>query len=158
MALEIIRRNDGVLGASTLSEIRKVLGRPGLSVSTVHGWLKASSESDSDRRNEKKGEALPPLQAAAAEALDDVYEAVARQYLDQASKDEVVKATKGKDAIIAAATATDKMRLLRGLPTEIVGVTLALIEEIGVERASTAFQAMLNRVKGQADAGRQAQY
>lgn len=54
------------------------------------------------------------------EELADVFERVARQYLDRALSDEAIGDTKGKDAVIAAATATDKMQLLRGKPTLIV--------------------------------------
>jgi hypothetical protein len=62
--------------------------------------------------------------------LADVFEDIAYKYLTHASKDDVVEETQGKDAIIAAATATDKMRLLRGLPTEIVALMPEVISAI----------------------------
>lgn len=55
------------------------------------------------------------------EELSAIFERVARIYLKHAEGDEIVAETKGKDAIIAAATATDKHQLLEGKPTQIQG-------------------------------------
>lgn len=63
------------------------------------------------------------------EELADVFERVARKYLAHAESDTVVTDASGKDAIVSAATAVDKMRLLRNLPTEIVQV-IPQIQEI----------------------------
>ncbi|HYD00890.1 MAG TPA: hypothetical protein VEB22_06650 [Phycisphaerales bacterium] len=54
------------------------------------------------------------------EALGDVFERVSRLYLERALSEDAVSETKGKDAVIAAATAADKMQLLRGRPTAII--------------------------------------
>lgn len=69
------------------------------------------------------GEQNPPpdqLVTDKKEELADVFERAAYTYLHHALKDDVVSEVSGNAAMIAAATATDKMRLLRGLPTEIV--------------------------------------
>lgn len=55
----------------------------------------------------------------AVDALATVFERVARLYLKRAESEEAVGKTSGKDAVIAAATATDKSRLLRDEPTAI---------------------------------------
>lgn len=54
--------------------------------------------------------------------LADQFESIAKRYLTRAGALDAISETKGKDAITAAAIAVDKMRLLRNLPTEIVGV------------------------------------
>lgn len=51
--------------------------------------------------------------------LADLFEEVARTYITRALDLGAVDDTKGKDAVIAAATATDKMRLLHEQPTSI---------------------------------------
>jgi hypothetical protein len=48
-----------------------------------------------------------------------LFESAARKYLAHASKDDVVDQTRGRDAVFSAAIATDKMQLLRNLPTSI---------------------------------------
>ena len=63
------------------------------------------------------------------EELSDVFEHVARLYINRALSDEVIGETKGKDAIIGAATAVDKMLLLRGAPTAINQTTQMTDEE-----------------------------
>jgi transposase-like protein len=71
-------------------------------------------------RNGRISSDVPEIRQIKKEELSDVFERVARQYLDRALSDEATNDTKGKDAVIAAATATDKMQLLRGKPTAIV--------------------------------------
>jgi transposase-like protein len=51
--------------------------------------------------------------------LADEYESVTRLYLNHAKKDKVIAETRGRDAVFSAAIATDKMQLLRNLPTSI---------------------------------------
>lgn len=66
--------------------------------------------------------------------LADTFEGIAQKYLSRAAEDKAVAETKGKDAVMTAAIAVDKMRLLRNLPTEIVGVIpdmAAAIEKSG---------------------------
>ena len=54
--------------------------------------------------------------------LADTFENIALRYLEHAGQEAAIVETKGKDAVMTAAIAVDKMRLLRNLPTEIVGV------------------------------------
>ncbi len=51
------------------------------------------------------------------EELSVLFDRVARVYIGRALTDEAVSDTRGKDAVIAAATATDKKQLLGGKPT-----------------------------------------
>lgn len=77
--------------------------------STLRQWRdgKGVSASVLEQRDVKK------------EDLSSLFERVARLYIGQALKAQTVGGTKGKDAVIAAATATDKMRLLNNEPTSI---------------------------------------
>lgn len=52
-------------------------------------------------------------------ALGDLFEQCSRLYLDRAMTDAAIEDTKGKDAVIAAATAFDKQQLARGEATNI---------------------------------------
>jgi hypothetical protein len=52
-----------------------------------------------------------------------MFERVAWKYLGEADKDHKAEETRGKDAVMTAAIATDKMRLLREQSTANVGVT-----------------------------------
>lgn len=141
MAVEIVNRNGGRLDATTIAEVRQILNAPTLSGSTMHGWLKRAarppirpdSPPDSGSRIIKKGdapEAPSTVQGVAAQTLDVIMEQVAHEYLRHARKPEIIGASGGFEAIKAAATAIDKMRLLRGLPTEIIAVLPALVNAL----------------------------
>ena len=62
--------------------------------------------------------------------LADVFEEVAYSYLTRASDQDAIDDTRGKDAVMTAAIAVDKMRLLRGLPTEIIVLVPGFTEAI----------------------------
>ncbi len=87
--------------------------------STLRGWFKA-------RRNP------PPaiMRDKKREDLADKFEDIAYVMLDHAGGEDVIEEMKGKDAVMSAAIATDKMRLLRGLPTEIVAIMPNFIQAI----------------------------
>lgn len=59
-----------------------------------------------------------------------VFEDIAYKMLAHAQREDVIEAMSGRDAVIAAATATDKMRLLQGLPTEIIEVIPGFVEAL----------------------------
>jgi hypothetical protein len=120
LALEILARHDGQVTSVALSDIRELLESPDLPKTTVWRWLQRDA---TDKKN-----VTPEAKAKAAETLDNMFEATARQYLSHAQKETVVNRMDGKGAVIAAATAVDKMRLLRDLPTEIIGATAELTE------------------------------
>lgn len=63
--------------------------------------------------------AVPLIRQEKTEALDVLFERVAYLYIGRAQETSAVEKTSGKDAIITAATAVDKLRLLRGQSTEI---------------------------------------
>jgi len=89
-------------------------------------------EGEMERRKVKPSDAtaevMPRLMAAAEGPLDDVFENLARTYAAHALDPATVKDVKGDRAVVAAATALDKMRLLRNLPTAIVEVLPDLTE------------------------------
>lgn len=154
MAVAIIRRYGGMT-RDALVLVRETLDAPGLSKSTLHGWLppnvepNRTAEPDPNRIQKKEtGAPVPPeMQAKAEQTLDSMFEATARRYLQHALTDGVLEAVKGKDAVIAAATATDKMRLLRGLPTEIIELLPGLVsalEAAGMNPVTT-FERMIQK-------------
>lgn len=74
----------------------------------------------------------PELVTEKKEELADVFERVAYKYLKHAEQQDVIEDVSGNSAVITAATAVDKMRLLRGLPTEIVGLLPEVLEALAV--------------------------
>jgi len=90
-------------------------------------------------KEQSTGNLLPGVAAECQgkkEELSAIFERVARIYLKHAEGDEIVAETKGKDAIIAAATATDKHQLLEGKPTQISSSTDGAFTEMVKEYAS----------------------
>ena len=81
----------------------------GIPITTIRQWRdgKGVSSAVADKSTQKK------------EQLDSLFERVANAYLQHALSKEVIADTSARDAIIAAATATDKMQLLQGKPTNI---------------------------------------
>lgn len=104
-ALALLQANGGNL-SRTASELKMPLA-------TLQQWRdgKGIHPDVLEKREEKK------------ELLDGLFEQVARTYLGRALSDDAVTASSGKDAIITAATAVDKMRLLREQPTQITDTT-----------------------------------
>lgn len=84
-----------------------------------------------------KAEQNPPpneLVTEKKEELADLFENVARVYVRHAVTPDVVEQVAGQAAVTAAAIAVDKMQLLRGLPTEIIGMlpeVLAALNALG---------------------------
>ena len=122
LAIGVINRHGGEITRAAMVDIRAMLDAPKLNKSTVSRWKRAVTVPVATGLQPEKNAAIP-VDDAADGALDDAYENVTRAYLEHALKEETINKMKGRDAVIAAATATDKMRLLRGLPTEIVTVT-----------------------------------
>lgn len=87
--------------------------------STLAGWYKLKHNP-------------PPakLRIEKREDLADRFEDIAYVMLDHAGGADVIEEMKGKDAVMSAAIATDKMRLLRGLPTEIVSIMPDFIQAV----------------------------
>jgi len=156
LAISIIERSGNEVTADVLHVVREALGTPDITAQTLRNWLKQKSQPKNFAHEKKENFAQihvsDTVQSAAEVALDDLFETVARRYVQHALKDEVLKEMKGKDAVIAAATAVDKMRLLRDLPTEIIAVLPALVD--AMERAglkpSDVFNTMFQRLDAQA--------
>jgi len=62
------------------------------------------------------------------EGLAELFELAAERYVRHAMQTDVVEKSSGAGAMTAAAIAVDKMRLLRDLPTEIIGVLPVVME------------------------------
>lgn len=125
MAVEIVARNNGVIDTVCLSDIQSAIGKSVTSPS-VRLWVKlfAGNVPEKNKKNfpEKKVQDLQAIQQVAAKQLDEKLEAAAHKFVDRATDDSVVGAMTGQQAMTSAAIAIDKMRLLRDLPTEIIGM------------------------------------
>ncbi len=159
LAIALVNRHGGMTNEA-LAAVEAALGKR-ISTGTLHNWLSKSSpgelkrETETETETEKRtvgAEVSPEVQAQAEAALDDMFEGVARLYLKHAAQADVVGATKGKEAVIAAATAVDKMRLLRNLPTEIVGLMPELISALRAANKDPVaiFQRMVQRAHEEA--------
>ncbi len=95
--------------AANAGNITRTARETGFPATTLRQW----------RDGEHINEEVTLLRDQKKEELADLFERVARLYLDRALAPDTVSETKGKDAVIAAATAIDKMQLLKGAPTAI---------------------------------------
>jgi hypothetical protein len=131
MAVEIVRRKNGVIDTVCLSDIQTAIGKHVTSPS-VRLWVKqfAGEVSEEKKKNftEKKVKELQAIQQVVAKKLDEKLEAAAHKFVDHATNDTVVNVMTGQQAMTAAAIAIDKMRLLRDLPTEIIGAIPVMIK------------------------------
>jgi len=118
-----------------LSQVSNAIGVP---MPTLRRWFTGDrNPPPSDMVSEKKAD------------LAVVFEDIAYKMLAHAGNPDVIDSMSGKDAVIAAATATDKMRLLRGLPTEIVQIipdVVAAIESMGQSPADV-FNRIIQRAR-----------
>jgi transposase-like protein len=98
-ALALLRSNAG--------NVKGTARQLNMPISTLRRWADGEhvNEGVAEKYHEKKRD------------LADVFEDIARTYAEQALGS--VATSKGKDAVIAAATALDKLRLLRGEATDI---------------------------------------
>lgn len=153
LALGIIERYSGVIGKAALQDIRTLLNAPELNKSTVHRWWqsrtklqekpatgtrpkkrKAFSATENDQLQTAQPLATPLSQDDVDKTLTSYFAETAMNYLKHANQEYVIAEMKGKDAVMAAAIAVDKMRLLLNLPTEIIEIlpdVLAAIEKTG---------------------------
>lgn len=110
----------------------------GIGRTTLEGWAKGRGVNH----------AMPELRQVKKRELADKLELVAHRYTNHLLMKSTVTETSAKDSAITVGTAIDKMRLLRGLPTEIVAVLPPLVQAIkdaGLE-PSDVFNAMLARL------------
>lgn len=127
-ALAILDANEG--------NVNKTAKETGIPRKTLSEWNNGRIHSEvAEIRQDKKAD------------LSDMFEDAARKYLSHAIQEKVIEKTVGASAIVAAATATDKMRLLRGLPTEIVALmpeVIVAIHKLGKEPV-TIFNDIIRR-------------
>lgn len=148
MAIEMLDRHGG-LTREGIDAVRLALNAPGLSRSTLHDWRKRREHNLTRAAANDEIDITPDeaLEQAALE-LDDAFEQIAHRYLTHAAKPKVIQDTRGKDAVMAAAIAVDKMRLIRGLPTAVVQVLPVIIDKITALGLSPAdyFNAMIQEL------------
>ena len=162
-AIAIMRRCGGIT-AEAKQMIAEMNGGKCPSVSSLHSWLKSQEMAENGgvsvpakktkkpaEKKKKRLQAAVPVATieAAEERLDTLFGDVAKKYLKHALKPEVVGATRGKEAVTAAAVALDKLRLIQGLPTEIIGVIptiLSACQSRGID-ASALFNSVLQHVQ-----------
>lgn len=87
-------------------------------------------------------------------ALADLFEGAARIYLKHGTDPVVVAEVSGQASMTAAAIAVDKMQLLRGLPTEIVGMLPELMAALAVlgQDPKDVFNRIIQRAAQEANA------
>lgn len=150
-AIKIVERFDGEITREALEMIRQALAAPTLNKSTVYRWVQAARLQPvaSELQPEKKA----VDEAALDVALDEMFEEAARKYLRHALKENIIESTKSRDAMMNAAIAVDKMRLLRNLPTEVILVLpdlVGAIQDAGLS-AGDVFNALLQEIRAHAD-------
>ena len=92
---------------SNAGNIARTARETGISQSTLRGWRDDPHPGTAELRDQKRA------------ALSELWEEVARTYIQRALNDAVVNDTGAQSAITVAAIATDKKQLLSGNPTEI---------------------------------------
>ena len=121
IAREIVARYGGEVTQEALETIRQALAAPTLNRSTVHRWMQSQPVAS---------ELHPVKKEQVEQALDDYFEQVARKMLLKALEADVIGDMRGKDLVMAAAIAVDKMRLLRDMPTEIISIWPGLMQAL----------------------------
>jgi hypothetical protein len=132
IAVEIVRRSDpgGSISNAALAEIRKKLSAPKLPYQTIRNWVSSADFKNISTIKKDGFEIQIPVEQKAQETLDNMFEDVARLYLERAKDETKIADSSAKDLVTSAAIAIDKMRLLRNLPTEIVAILPDLVEII----------------------------
>lgn len=97
-ALAVLQSNDGNLSRTSRET--------GISITTIRNWRDNPNPDLAELGNQKKA------------ALSELWEDVARAYIQRALEATVITGSGGQTAITVAAIATDKMQLLTGNPTE----------------------------------------
>lgn len=151
IALEIIYKYGGRVTIEALADIRRVLKAPKLPKRTVYNWLELDAQDGKETitANEKRVQdsEISPLKSpkrfvsieakqTARKTLEELFQDIVYAYGEHALTDDAIDGTRGKEAVIAAATALDKLRLIQGLPTEIVAVlpdAIAALRRHGVD-------------------------
>lgn len=135
VAIAVVSRYENQVSSAAIDEIRRLLDLPNLTDRTVRNWVKEFQSEGAEISVEIPKKKVGPkvteahVQAAQLE-LDELFENTARAYLEHANKPAVISETKGPQAVTAAAIAFDKMRLARGLPTEIIGILPEVLEAL----------------------------
>lgn len=118
-----------------LSTVARYLSIP---TSTLAGWYTGiNNPPPSELVEQKKAD------------LAQLFEQAAYKMVAHATKDTVIEDMTGQQAMTSAGIAVDKMRLLRGLPTEIVQIlpeVVAAIESMG-QSPSEVFNRIIERAK-----------
>lgn len=128
-ACDLIRQNNGVIDEIMLDVLRDTLDLPKLPKMTAWRWWQHYKQMadtptvEPDVTDKNNANVTGVTGIVTAFKLDEKLELAAHKFINHALRDELLMWTSSKDAITAAAIAIDKMRLLRDLPTEIVGIT-----------------------------------
>lgn len=136
-AVEIVRRFGGEISQEAVREIADVLGKSP-SKTTIWNWVQKRSEpiQKNEREKNQGGRELVVkptatiIESVAQETLDNMFEHLARRYLERALEPSVIDDMKGRELVTSAAIAVDKMQLLRGLPTEVISILPGLLQMI----------------------------
>lgn len=145
IALEIVRRNKGIISAACVAEIQTTLNAPGLTMRTIRNWWKGITLENHGNSVDRD------LVEKFNQELDQKLEEIAHKLADYVVKDTTINRMTGQAAMYSLSVAIDKMRLLRNLPTQIVSILPKLVaemEEKGID-VTEAFQTLYEKVKAQ---------
>lgn len=124
VGVDVMIRHMGHATKPALKEIKELIGKdiPG---TTVCGWYRKWKEAQAKiDLDAGKGEdsVTIALVDAAKKPLDEIFESVARRFLEHAAHPDVIQKMNGRDALQGAATAVDRLHMLRDVPPELVNL------------------------------------
>lgn len=113
----------------------------GIPVPTLLDWHTGNRWVDSEVQAENK------------RSLSAMYREIAEKYAERTLADDNIQRANGRDAITVSAIAVDKMRLLEGLPTQIVSIMPDVIGALNAlgQDAQQALLRIIARAEEQAD-------
>jgi hypothetical protein len=133
MACDLVRRNGGILDAATMRDIRAMLGNAKLPDQTVRNWVKTFLGDQKKQAAElpvETASTLEIVQSKASQKIEDELDKLAQKLVTHAMRDDVISKANIQQTMTALGITIDKARLIRGLPTEIVNITLDLVDLI----------------------------
>ena len=152
IGVDCMIRHRGHCSTECWREICDRLKRKDIPKTTICGWYaqwkKAQMKEIQDvaKTDDKITIALVE---AAKEPLDRILEDVARRFLEHAANAEVIQKMNGRDALQGAATAIDRVHMLRDIPPELASLMPILIKvfKLHGDYARQAIEALCSQLE-----------
>lgn len=124
-----------------VGSLQRTANSTGIPVPTLLDWHTGNRWVDSEVREENK------------RTLSQMYREIAEKYAERTLAEDNIQRANGRDAITVSAIAVDKMRLLEGLPTQIVSIMPDVIGALNAlgQDAQQALLRIIARAEEQAD-------